>query len=96
MPEAVPYLVTRNGTDEVAAFFEAVGGALEFERFEPTAFLEGGNQVAAVIEVAMTARSSGRRIEDSEIHLWTFGPDGKVTELRHYADTLQHAEAHSG
>jgi ketosteroid isomerase-like protein len=52
--------------------------------------------VAVVIGVTLTLKSTGKRVEDTEIHLWTFGPDGKVVALRHFLDTLQHAEAQTG
>jgi uncharacterized protein len=35
----------------------------------------------------------GFRYRDEEMHLWTFGPDGKVTRLRHYLDTAKHIKA---
>lgn len=88
----VPYLRRRNGPGEVAAFFESLE-ALEFHAFEPVAFLEGNGQVVAVIKVDLTARETGRRFQDVEIHLWTFGPDGKVTGLRHFLDTAKHIDA---
>ena len=94
--EVVPYLATRVGRDAVAAFFGEIAGALEFERFEPSAFLASDDQVAAVINVVLTVKSTGTRLEDTEIHLWTFGPDGEIIALRHFVDTLQHAEAQSG
>ena len=42
------------------------------------------------------AKSTGRRIEDTEIHLWTFAKDGSVAAFRHFLDTLQQAEALRG
>jgi uncharacterized protein len=91
--EAVPYVAPRVGREAVGEFFGQVAEALEFERFEPTNLLAGGDQIAAVITVALIAKASGKRIEDTEIHLWTFGEDGRITALRHFVDTLQHAEA---
>lgn len=38
-------------------------------------------------------RTTGKRIQDEEIHLFRFDASGKVVELRHYLDTLKHAEA---
>lgn len=94
--EAIPYLATRVGRDAVSAFFGEITEALEFERFEPSAFLASDDQVAAVINVTLAVKSTGTRVEDSEIHLWTFGTDGKIVALRHFLDTLQHAEANRG
>jgi ketosteroid isomerase-like protein len=57
--------------------------------------LTSDEQVAAVIDVTLTAKVNGKRIEYTEIRLWTFGADGKVVAVRHLVDTLQHAEAQS-
>lgn len=39
---------------------------------------------------------SGGKFRDEEIHLWTFGEDGKVVALRHYVDTAKHIAANKG
>ncbi|MGZ5321991.1 MAG: hypothetical protein ACXWFN_11140 [Solirubrobacterales bacterium] len=44
--------------------------------------------MAAVIGVTLTVKTTGTRIEDTEIHLWTFGAHGKIIALRHFVDTL--------
>jgi ketosteroid isomerase-like protein len=88
----VPWMVERTGRDDVRGFFETLGG-LEFHRFQPTALLEGDGRVVALIDIEVGVKSTGRRIRDSEIHLWTFGADGRVKEFRHYVDTAKHVEA---
>ena len=91
----VPWLTPGRGKDHVAAFFGTLS-QLEFRRFEPQNLLAGGNQVAAPIVVEVDVKATGRPIRDFEIHLWTFGDDGKVTGLRHFADTHQHLGAYRG
>jgi uncharacterized protein len=90
--QGVPWLQPRNGKQEVGGFFEALG-ALEFHDFRPGGFLESNGQVAALVDVDVSVRETGRRFRDSEIHLWTFAADGKVSEFRHYVDTAKHVEA---
>jgi ketosteroid isomerase-like protein len=85
----IPYLVPHTGREDVGEFFAALGG-LEFHAFEPTGFLEGGNQVAAVIRLEVTQKSTGKRIEDEEVHLWTFNDAGQVVSFRHFLDTAKH------
>lgn len=89
----IPWIVPGTGKDTVAAFFKAAGEGLEFQSFEPVAFLEGGDQVAAVIKVQARANATGKSIRDTEIHLWSFDAEGKVTSLRHFIDTHQHVQA---
>ena len=92
----VPWLVHRSGRAGVAEFFEAVGAGLEFHSFEPLSILEGPGQVAAVIRFDATARNTGERFQDEEVHLWTFDGDGRVTGMRHVVDTAKHIKAAKG
>lgn len=50
---------------------------------------------AVLIEVDLTVKATGKRLRDEEIHLWEFGPDGKVVSLRHFLDTAKAIDAHS-
>ena len=92
----VPWMLRRRGRDGVAEFFQAVGANLEFHSFEPRNLLEGGNQVAATIKLEATAKATGERFQEEEIHLWTFDADGKVSAFRHYLDTAKHVRVAKG
>ena len=54
--------------------------------------MDGGHQIAAEITLDVTL-ANGNRFQDEEMHLWTFNDEGKVTRLRHYADTHKHMKA---
>jgi ketosteroid isomerase-like protein len=86
----VPWLLPRTGRDEVVGFFELLGDALEFSRFEPTAFLTGDRQVAVTVSVEATIKSIGEEVRDDEVHLFTFNDFGEIASLRHYLDTAKH------
>ena len=88
----VPWMAERRGRADVANFFETLG-ELDITGFEVGNLLEGGDQVAAVVELSGTVKATGGSITNDEMHLWTFGADGLVTEFRHYIDTAQHAQA---
>jgi ketosteroid isomerase-like protein len=90
--DGIAYLVPRTGKAGVAEFFAAVAG-LEIHGFEVANLLEGGNQVVAIIHVDVTITATGKRLQDYELHVWTFDDDGKVAELRHVIDTAKHAAA---
>jgi ketosteroid isomerase-like protein len=92
----VPWMLPRRGREGVAEFFQQVSASLEFHGFEPLNLLEGGNQVAATIRFDVTAKATGERFQDEEIHLWTFSADGKISGLRHYLDTAKHIRAAHG
>ena len=89
----VPWLRRRSGKQGAAEFFQAVADTMEFHSFEPQNILEGGNQVAATIAFEATAKETGERFRDEEIHLWTFDDAGKIVGMRHYVDTLKHIRA---
>lgn len=73
------------GKAHVERFFAAVQG-IEFLKFEPTNFLRGGNQVAVPIAVEVKVKATGKVVKALEVHLWTFGEDGKVNRLFHCID----------
>jgi ketosteroid isomerase-like protein len=89
---SIPWIVAREGRDGVAEFFAGLD-ALEFHTFEPRNFLAGGDQVAVTLKIGVTVKATGESLPEDELHLWTFGADGRVTELRHYVDTAAHAAA---
>ena len=93
----VPWLQPRRGRAEVMKFFETLGG-LEFHRFEPKAFLAGGEDVVvALIDLEMTVKATGERIvEEDEVHIWHLNKDGQVSRFRHRSDTYQHEMAYRG
>ena len=93
----IPWLRPRRGRDDVAGFFAVLGESLAFEVFEPREPLTNGNQVVVPVRAKARVLATGRYIdEDPELHLWTFGADGRVTGFRHFADTAAHAAATQG
>lgn len=92
----VPWLQPRRGRDEVAGFFQALA-ALDFHKFQPTALLESGDLVVALINLEATVKTTGRRVvEEDEVHLWRFNAAGEVARFRHRADTHLHWTAVDG
>ncbi len=81
----IPIYESGTGKAAAAGFFTALGD-LDITVFAPRNFLAGGDQVAAVFDVAATVQATGKSFEVVEIHLWTFGPDGKVTRFFHGID----------
>jgi ketosteroid isomerase-like protein len=91
----VPYMRSRSGREAVSGFFQDIQQDFELNSFSPRAFLEGDGHVAVLIEVDFTVRSTGKRVQDEEIHLWEFGSDGKAVSHRHFLDTAKAIDAHS-
>jgi uncharacterized protein len=84
---ALPWLVPGTGKDHVVAFLQALAAGLEFTVFEPGTPCEGGDVVMVAVREEARALATGRTIEeDLYVHIWTFGPDGRVTSFRHVGD----------
>jgi ketosteroid isomerase-like protein len=86
----IPWLRPGRGKGHVLEFFGVVGKDLDITRFEVPNLLEGGSQVVAVIHIEATVRATGKSFKDLELHVWTFGSDGKAVRFRHVVDTHQH------
>lgn len=78
---------------EGAAEFLRVLGQNTLHEFRLLDLMAGDRQVASELFIDFTYARTGRRIRDEEMHLWSFGDDGKVTRFRHYCDTGKHLGA---
>jgi uncharacterized protein len=89
----VPTLQARRGPDGVTQFFGEVA-KMQMHEFKVLDVIGGERQVAAEVLIEFTVPATGLRVRDEELHLWTFGADGKVVRMRHYVDTGKHQRAH--
>lgn len=92
----VPWMLPRQGKAGVGAFFEALSG-FEITKFVPYKFLDGGDVVAALIEVEATVTKTGISVsEEDETHVWTFDAQGKVARFSHKVDSHAQWKAYHG
>lgn len=89
----LPYLKPRRGRDEAAAFFADLMANLELTHFEPLAFCDGGDTVAVPVAHAGRIVGGGDIPMTDEVHVWRFGPDGKVAGFQHVFDFAVHERA---
>lgn len=89
----VPWLKAQKGKEGAMAFFQCIGSMLQIKDFQILNLMEGGNQVAVELIFEADVPGTGGHLRDEEMHLWTFNEAGKVTRLRHYADTHKHMQA---
>lgn len=89
------YLRERRGKDEVAGFFGDLVANLELTQFEPEAICDGGSVVAVPVLHAGRVVGGGEVPPTQEVHVWRFGPDGKVTGFEHQLDVAVHEQAAS-
>lgn len=90
----LPYLQPGIGKDHMKAFFVNLASNVEFTTFEPGVPCEGGDTVIVPIRQAGRNLVTGGEIpENTIVHMWTFGPDGKVSAMRHIGDWALHERA---
>lgn len=87
----VPWLRAGRGKDAVLAFLGVVA-QMKIHDFRVLGMMAGADRVAVEVAIDVTM-PGGRRIRDEELHVWSFGPDGKAHRMRHYVDTAKHIAA---
>lgn len=83
----LPYMQERRNIAGVTEFFGEVG-KLGVKSSRALAILGEGNKFAVEFEI-----ETERFGFEEEMHLWTFGENGKVIGFRHYLDTAKHIAA---
>jgi ketosteroid isomerase-like protein len=83
----VPWHAPVHSRKDLAKFFQAVGENLAIEAFEPRAFLTGGREVAVKLRIAYTVKKTGKKVDEEQVHWWTFDDAGRIASMRHYEDT---------
>jgi ketosteroid isomerase-like protein len=72
---------------ELPRFFQAMAENLNFEVFEPRAFLSDGRNVVVKLRVAYQVKKTGHRVDEEQVQWWSFDENGRIAALRHYEDT---------
>ena len=81
------WLKPGRGKAHVLGFFHALVGGMAFTTFEPVTIAGNGDYVVGVVREAGTILATGKAVEeDLFVHLWRFGADGKIIEVRHIGD----------
>ena len=90
----VPLLRALRGAQAVAGFFQEVG-KLQIHEFKVVELMPGERQVAVDFSIDFTVPATGKRVRQEEMHLWSFGADGKINRFRHYLDTARLMQAYN-
>lgn len=87
------YLRERHGKAEAAGFFSALTANVSLTHFEPLALCAADDYVVVPVRHAGTILGGGEVPMVTEVHVWRFGPDGKVASFRHVFDYAIHERA---
>jgi hypothetical protein len=91
-PEVVSYFGDRRGHAGATEFFVQLGTNVEFESFEPGAYVAEGDRVVALGRERGKVRATGKTFVNEWALVFTFA-GGKVTGFQIYEDTSAIAEA---
>jgi ketosteroid isomerase-like protein len=91
-PPVVTYFGERHGHDGATEFFVQLGSNVDFEHFEPGAFVAEGDRVVVLGRERGRVKRTGKSF-DNEWALVFRLSDGKVTSFQCYENTAAIAEA---
>ena len=75
-----------SGKQEFLARLVALDHQFEYRRFEPGEIIDGGDKVAAQVELHLTRRTTGKEFVMRAANFWTI-QDGKIVKMVEYYDT---------
>jgi len=84
-PQA-PFIGAGNGKQEFLARLMSLDDAFEYRRFVPVEIIDGGDKIAAQVEIHLTRKTTGQELVMRTADFWTIR-DGKVVQMVEYYDT---------
>ncbi len=92
-PSEVPFYGPHHGHDGVVDFFGKLGASVEFESFEPGAFVAEGDRVVVLGRERGRVKGTGKSFDNEWALVFTFDGGGKVSNFQLYENTAAVAEA---
>ncbi|RUW78234.1 nuclear transport factor 2 family protein, partial [Mesorhizobium sp. M2A.F.Ca.ET.067.02.1.1] len=77
---------TAHGKQEFLSRLLALDDDFEYRHFVPVEIIDGGDKVAAQVEIHMTRRTTGEELIMRTANFWTVR-DGEIIEMVEYYDT---------
>ena len=93
-PAVVSYFGDRQGHAGATEFFVQLGGSVDFEHFEPGAFIAEGDKVVVLGRERGRVKGTGKTFDNEWALVFTFD-GGKVSGFQCYENTAAIAEAFS-
>ncbi len=91
-PASVPYFGDRSGHGGATEFFVQLGANVDFEHFEPGAFIAEGDRVVVLGRERGRVKGTGKTFDNDWALVFTV-EGGKVTGFQCYENTAAIAEA---
>ncbi|MFD1984886.1 nuclear transport factor 2 family protein [Mesorhizobium newzealandense] len=84
-PQA-PFIAAGNGKQEFLARLMALDSDFDYRSFVPVDIIDGGDRIAAQVEIHLTRKTTGQELVMRTADFWTVR-DGKIVEMVEYYDT---------
>lgn len=91
--ENVPFGGLREGREQVAGFFTALGDSQESLSFEPREFVAQNDKVVALGRYTWRVKANGQEYGGEWAHVFTVR-DGRISGFNEYMDTAAAVAAH--
>jgi uncharacterized protein len=85
-PASLPYSGLRRSPAEVGEFFAAIGQVEDITVFEPTEFIEAGENVTVLGYLEGLALDTNQKFQTEWVHVFTV-QNGKITRWRGFTNT---------
>ena len=82
--EASPLNGEHKGVDAIGAFFGLIGDTIELTEFDVAPIAAEGDTVLASGHQTYTVKKTGKVVSGPVVHIFTFGPDGKVARFEEW------------
>lgn len=82
--DASPLSGEFKGFDSIGAFFGAIGEHIDMTEFDMAPIAAEGDTVVSRGHQTYTVKKNGKKVSGPVVHIFTFGPDGKVTRFEEY------------
>ena len=92
-PDVVTYFGDRSGHAGATEFFVQLGTSVDFEHFEPGAFIAEGDKVVVLGRERGLVKRTGKSFDNEWALVFTFDGGGKVTGFQCYENTAAIAAA---
>ncbi|WP_256754326.1 nuclear transport factor 2 family protein [Mesorhizobium sp. Mes31] len=84
-PQA-PFIRSGNGKQEFLARLMSLDNDFEFRSFVPVEIIDGGDKIAAQVEIHLTRKTTGEELVMRTADFWTVR-DGQIIGMVEYYDT---------
>ncbi|MFO0739977.1 MAG: nuclear transport factor 2 family protein [Labilithrix sp.] len=94
-PAVLAWLKAGKGRQRVLEYFDGVMKTMDFHAFVPRVVAAQGHEVATMVEVDFTSKTTGKRVKGIQAMWFTLDDRGRITRYRIVLDSAAHFAAYA-